>query len=85
MRPERNRLTWALPLLVMAGTAACIGAAAERLLRGAHMEEPAAMVQGQASRSLTGGAHAPHHNHVELGYPTPTPTRRAQFLIPGKG
>ncbi len=40
-----------------------------------------AMAKGQASPFPRGETHAPLRNHVELGHPYPTLTRRAQFLI----
>lgn len=39
------------------------------------------MAKGQASPFPEGETHAPLRNHVELGHPYPTLTRRAQFLI----
>ncbi len=39
------------------------------------------MAKGQASPFPRGETHAPLRNHVELGHPYPTLTRRAQFLI----
>jgi DMSO reductase family type II enzyme molybdopterin subunit len=40
-----------------------------------------AFARGQASPFPTGETHAPLRNHVELGHPYPTLTRRAQFLL----
>jgi DMSO reductase family type II enzyme molybdopterin subunit len=40
-----------------------------------------AMTKGQASPFPKGETHVPLRNHVELGHPYPTLTRRAQFLI----
>jgi DMSO reductase family type II enzyme molybdopterin subunit len=40
-----------------------------------------AMAQGQASPFPEGETHVPLRNHVELGHPYPTLTRRAQFLL----
>jgi anaerobic selenocysteine-containing dehydrogenase len=40
-----------------------------------------AMAQGQASPFPTNETHAPLRNHIELGHPYPTLTRRAQFLL----
>ncbi len=39
------------------------------------------MAQGQASPFPRGETHAPLRNHIELGHPYPTLTRRAQFLL----
>jgi DMSO reductase family type II enzyme molybdopterin subunit len=39
------------------------------------------MAQGQASPFPVHETHAPLRNHVELGHPYPTLTRRAQFLL----
>ncbi len=40
-----------------------------------------AMAQGQASPFPRDETHTPLRNHVELGYPYPTLTRRAQFML----